>query len=65
MPAMPVPTFFTPADRDALVRRFAAAGPAGLSREPHPFFGSLTTAEWEVLMWKHLDHHLRQFEPAS
>lgn len=44
-----------------LVRRFATAGPAGLTAEPHPFFGRLTTAEWSILQWKHLDHHLRQF----
>jgi hypothetical protein len=50
---------------EALVQRFAAAGPAGLTREPHPFFGPLTTPEWETLMWKHLDHHLRQFEPGA
>ena len=47
-----------------LIERFATGGPAGLTRDPHPFFGAMTTAEWEVLMWKHLDHHLRQFEPA-
>jgi hypothetical protein len=28
---------------------------------PHPFFGPLTTAEWGKVIWKHLDHHLRQF----
>jgi len=44
-----------------LVRQFATSGPEGISKEPHPFFGKLTTHEWDVLMWKHLDHHLRQF----
>ena len=43
------------------IERFAAAGPAGLTKEPHPFFGALTQAETEALIWKHLDHHLRQF----
>ena len=28
---------------------------------PHPFFGPLTTDEWGRVIWKHLDHHLRQF----
>lgn len=28
---------------------------------PHPFFGPLNTAEWGKVIWKHLDHHLRQF----
>lgn len=45
----------------ALVRRFVEAGPAGLTKEPHPFFGPLMTGEWSLLQWKHLDHHLRQF----
>lgn len=40
---------------------FAAAGPAGCTAHPHPFFGRLTPDEWAVLMYKHLDHHLRQF----
>ncbi len=44
-----------------LIRKFASVGPAGLSKEPHPFFGHMTTQEWDTLMWKHLDHHLRQF----
>ena len=45
----------------ALVARFGEGGPAVLTRDPHPFFGPLTHAEWEALMWKHLDHHLGQF----
>ena len=43
------------------IDKFVAAGPTGISKEPHPFFGKLTPAEWSTLMWKHLDHHLRQF----
>jgi Protein of unknown function (DUF1569) len=27
----------------------------------HPFWGKLTYEDWDKLMWKHLDHHLRQF----
>jgi hypothetical protein len=44
-----------------LINCFAAAGPAGCTAHPHAFFGSLTPDEWAVLMYKHLDHHLRQF----
>lgn len=44
-----------------LIDRFAAAGPAGCTTHPHSFFGPLTPQEWAVLMYKHLDHHLRQF----
>jgi len=44
-----------------LVKRFAEKGPSAITGEPHPFFGKLTTSEWDLLSWKHLDHHLRQF----
>ncbi len=44
-----------------LIDRFAAAGPAGCSGHAHVFFGKLTPQEWAILMYKHLDHHLRQF----
>ena len=44
-----------------LIDRFAAVGPAGCTRHPHSFFGPLTPDEWAILMYKHLDHHLRQF----
>jgi len=44
-----------------LIDRFAAAGAAGCTSHPHAFFGSLTPDEWAILMYKHLDHHLRQF----
>ena len=45
----------------ALIDRFAAAGPKGCTTHPHTFFGQLTPEEWATLMYKHLDHHLRQF----
>ena len=44
-----------------LMDRFAAAGPGGCTTHPHTFFGPLTAEEWSNLMYKHLDHHLRQF----
>ncbi|HEX4020216.1 MAG TPA: DUF1569 domain-containing protein [Acidobacteriaceae bacterium] len=44
-----------------LIDRFAAAGPEGCTTYPHSFFGRLTPQEWATLMYKHLDHHLRQF----
>jgi len=45
----------------ALIDRFATAGPAGCTTNPHSFFGRMTPDEWAILMYKHLDHHLRQF----
>lgn len=44
-----------------LIDRFAAGGPKGCTTHPHSFFGKLTPEEWATLMYKHLDHHLRQF----
>jgi hypothetical protein len=44
-----------------LIDRFAAAGPKECTTHPHSFFGRLTPEEWAILMYKHLDHHLRQF----
>jgi hypothetical protein len=44
-----------------LVRKFAEKGPEGISKNVHPFFGHMTVHEWNKLMYKHLDHHLRQF----
>ena len=29
--------------------------------KPHPFFGNLNRKEWARLIYKHLDHHLKQF----
>src|ERR1700730_13837099 len=57
-------------DRDFVVERqrlresldrFAAGGPGICTTHPHFFFGPLTPDEWSVLMYQHLDHHLRQF----
>ncbi len=45
----------------ATIDRFAARGAAGCSGHPHPFFGRLKPREWAILMYKHVDHHLRQF----
>ena len=28
---------------------------------PHPLFGKLSKQDWGRLIWKHIDHHLRQF----
>jgi hypothetical protein len=27
----------------------------------HPFFGAMSARDWGVLLYKHTDHHLRQF----
>jgi len=43
------------------IRQFHQGGEAQCTKHPHPFFGSLTPHEWGTGMYKHLDHHLRQF----
>lgn len=43
------------------VRQFHQGGEGQCTRHPHPFFGALTPQEWSRGMYKHLDHHLRQF----
>lgn len=44
-----------------LVNRFYTGGPENAGRFPHPMFGSFTKEQWGKAMYKHLDHHLKQF----
>ncbi|HUB83297.1 MAG TPA: DUF1569 domain-containing protein [Bryobacteraceae bacterium] len=44
-----------------LIDKFAAGAAAGCTKNPHSFFGRMTPEEWAILMYEHLDHHLRQF----
>ena len=44
-----------------LVNKFHTTGPEGVGKYPHPFFVKFTKEPWGKMMWKHLDHHLRQF----
>jgi hypothetical protein len=44
-----------------LVTQFSNKGEACVTKHPHPFFGPLTPVEWGKGMYKHLDHHLKQF----
>lgn len=64
------PTFVVADTRDfaaekarllALIDRFAQRDAAAVGKETHAFFGKLTGEEWGELMYKHIDHHLRQF----
>jgi len=43
------------------IESFQERGPAGLTAEPHPFFGDMSIHDWDTWQVKHLDHHLRQF----
>lgn len=49
-------------DRQSLVTLVDRFARSTQPRPPaHPFFGSLTLAEWGRFHFKHMDHHLRQF----
>ena len=43
-----------------LIERFAATPDERLGRM-HPAFGPMSARDWDVLQYRHLDHHLRQF----
>lgn len=50
-------------ERDELIsyiNRFAKEG-YSVTSSVHPFFGKMSSQEWAVLGYKHMDHHLRQF----
>ena len=45
----------------AMINRFHHEGPGNVGKYPHPMFGSFTSEQWGKSMYKHLDHHLKQF----
>ncbi|TRX41460.1 DUF1569 domain-containing protein [Flavobacterium restrictum] len=45
----------------ANISRFATEGKTAITVMDHPFWGKMTYEDWDALMWKHADHHLRQF----
>ena len=45
----------------SILNRFIYAGKMNTLQGRHPFFGPMNNREWEIMQWKHLDHHLRQF----
>ncbi|RYD75992.1 MAG: DUF1569 domain-containing protein [Sphingobacteriales bacterium] len=44
-----------------LINLFHSKGPGKVGVYPHPMFGRFTSEQWGQAMYKHLDHHLRQF----
>jgi hypothetical protein len=51
------------AERDevlSLIDRYLATPRERLGAR-HPVFGSMKPRDWDVLIYRHLDHHLRQF----
>ena len=64
------PTFVVSDPRDfaterarllSLITKFVERGEEQAGKETHAFFGKMTGKEWGELMYKHIDHHLRQF----
>ncbi|MDP2386291.1 MAG: DUF1569 domain-containing protein [Bacteroidota bacterium] len=45
----------------AFITEFHEGGEAKCTTAPHAFFGHLSKSEWAIVMYKHLDHHFRQF----
>lgn len=43
------------------IDNFHKGGEEQCTSHPHPFFGKLSASQWSIGMYKHLDHHLRQF----
>lgn len=41
--------------------RFSNEGKSAITVMNHPFWGKMSYEDWDKLMWKHMDHHLRQF----
>ena len=44
-----------------LINTFYSRGYGNVGKFPHPMFGTFTQEQWGQAMYKHLDHHLRQF----
>lgn len=43
------------------LNEFSQKGKAGITKNPHSFFGNMSPEEWDIIQSKHLDHHLKQF----
>jgi len=44
-----------------LLQKYSSEGITVASSRKHDIFGKLTGEEWSTAMYKHTDHHLRQF----
>ncbi len=53
--------FAAESDRFQKAFQKLAQGPSLITCHKHPFFGNMSTDDWGHLMYKHLDHHFRQF----
>jgi len=44
-----------------ILQEFSDGGVEKCTTHPHPFFGKLKAEDWGIGIYKHTDHHLRQF----
>jgi hypothetical protein len=44
-----------------IMRNFSVAGEAACTKHPNPFYGKISPEQYGKGMYKHLDHHLKQF----
>jgi hypothetical protein len=49
------------ADLRTLIDRFEQRGSSQTLWPEHPAFGTMTRRAWGVLVYRHMDHHLKQF----
>ncbi len=47
---------------EEMVRMYVEKGPEVLSKNPHNILGKITPKESAFISYKHVDHHLRQFQ---
>lgn len=49
--------------KNELIKNYSrfAEGHQSIKITKHPFWGEMSYEDWNKLMWKHVDHHLRQF----
>lgn len=43
------------------IQKFHQKDPKTIAARPHPIFGFFTEDQWGQAMYKHLDHHFKQF----
>ncbi len=41
--------------------RFTKEPASAFTERTHPFFGKMAARDWDMLMYRHIDHHLKQF----
>lgn len=49
------------AEKELLIAMISEFSIDTLRKDPHPIFGTLSSDQWSIMSWKHLDHHLQQF----